>query len=59
MAKKIGENLKKWAGIVLIFNKMLKISENCFILPNIGKSSQTIAEIAGICWKMPNIAEKC
>ena len=51
MAKKIGENFKKWPGIVLIFNKMLKISENCYILPNIGKSSQTIAEIV---WNWSN-----
>ena len=59
MAKKIAENIKKWPEIVQIYNKMLKIEENCYILPNIGKTSQIIAEIAGICWKLSNIAEKC
>ena len=36
---------------------MLKITENCCILQNVGKSSQIIAEISEICWKLPEIAK--
>ena len=58
MANKNAEVFKKWLGIVESCNKMLKIAENCYILQNIGKSSQIFAKIAKLCWKLPDLNPK-